>query len=295
LRSQDSEAIPSIHVKNMKKHQMVSEQGRYQLLGNIMSDKVSGKYETVSLLEGATFEFSSPNHAFFRQSWENHSVSNHLVTGNYWLYRTIRLRAGSASYFSNGRMELVCGPSFGTFFPPNAISYGAWNGVTCEVSGVWSNARLPRKLIESGPLLFQPGRLEAPTGVDHLVELLSKATNRISIDRTFEASAVSMRTKRQINQTFTDANIKMKDIALSLKLPASQIADYFRRDLGLTPVVYRNFLRMELAVFLLAQGKKVQEVCSAVGFSDPTRFYRAAQRYLNATPSRVRRKAKDIT
>jgi AraC-like DNA-binding protein len=246
------------------------------------------KSATVSLLEGAAFEFSSPGRAAFYQEWRDKSVSNHLVTGNYWLYRVIRFNAGSAAYYSRGRSVAISHELAGFFFPPRTLSYGSWAAVSCDISGIWSDAELPPDILQSGPILFRSSDWVLPSNVDHLLDLLRKAREVVSIDRTFRATAVTLKSKKRIDQTFADPGTKIQDVAKSLKVKPSFMTDYFRRDLGLTPVVYRNFLRMETAVFLLAQGKKVYDVCNAVGFSDLSRFNRAALRYLNTVPSQIR-------
>ena len=59
----------------------------------------------------------------------------------------------------------------------------------------------------------------------------------------------------------------------------------FKRELGTSPLRYRNGYRIERAKRLLATGMGVTEAALSVGFSNPVYFSELFRRYAGETPT----------
>lgn len=62
----------------------------------------------------------------------------------------------------------------------------------------------------------------------------------------------------------------------------------FRRAAGVTPLRYRQCLRLIRAQELLRQGKSLVETALACGYADQSHFHRMCVKYLSATPSQMK-------
>jgi len=69
----------------------------------------------------------------------------------------------------------------------------------------------------------------------------------------------------------------------------AHVSRVFRRTFGITPVAYRNAIRLERARALLADpGRTIAEVAYESGFADPAYFTRLYRRQNGAAPSASR-------
>ncbi len=59
----------------------------------------------------------------------------------------------------------------------------------------------------------------------------------------------------------------------------------FRRQVGLTPVKYQEFKRMEHAMGLLAAGRSVKQTAAALGYGDSYYFSRMFKHYIGISPA----------
>lgn len=82
-----------------------------------------------------------------------------------------------------------------------------------------------------------------------------------------------------------DEGTSVKDLAALSELCVSTVDRHFLSCLGMTPVEYRNCLRVEHAKMLLLGGFSVSNVCSKVGFSDYNYFIRVFKKITGKTPS----------
>jgi AraC family transcriptional regulator len=73
--------------------------------------------------------------------------------------------------------------------------------------------------------------------------------------------------KLRITETFNDCR-SISEIARELGVSHAHLARQFRRDFGLTPVSYRNHLRINEAVGRLSNGEQILDIGYEVGFND---------------------------
>ncbi|WP_170984415.1 AraC family transcriptional regulator [Rhodoligotrophos defluvii] len=82
----------------------------------------------------------------------------------------------------------------------------------------------------------------------------------------------------------------LEDVARKAGLSRSQLFRGFKSDLGITPKLYFNCLRMELAISCLAEeDERLAILADRLGFSMQCHFTRFFRGHLGITPSRYRR------
>ena len=82
----------------------------------------------------------------------------------------------------------------------------------------------------------------------------------------------------------------MEELARMCCLSAGRFRRVFSECLGMTPVEYRNKLRIQKAVTLIKTGTyTVGEVAEAVGISDIKYFSKLFKRYAGVSPSTVKK------
>ncbi|MBQ9544692.1 MAG: helix-turn-helix transcriptional regulator [Clostridia bacterium] len=85
-------------------------------------------------------------------------------------------------------------------------------------------------------------------------------------------------------------NYSAADLARSVLLSESRLYHLFREELGVTPLEYRNGLRIERAAALIREGKDVKEIVSLTGFESDRYFRRVFKRAVGVTPGEYRKK-----
>lgn len=81
--------------------------------------------------------------------------------------------------------------------------------------------------------------------------------------------------------------IPIEALAAQCKLSPSQLRRLFREQVGMSPLAYRNLLRMEKAEALLAATDlNVSEISHAVGFEDVYAFSHAFKKHKGVSPRR---------
>lgn len=84
-------------------------------------------------------------------------------------------------------------------------------------------------------------------------------------------------------------NFDLSELASESGLSRAHFFHLFKQDLNVTPVVYINSLRIELAIEKLSDvGSTITDVSYEVGFSAPSHFTRFFRQHLGITPSDYR-------
>lgn len=85
----------------------------------------------------------------------------------------------------------------------------------------------------------------------------------------------------------------VRELARMCALSISAFRKLFFEAKGMTPIDYRNFLRIRRAAELLKSGSKVADAARAVGIDDPKYFSKLCRRYTGFTPTQLPRKIAD--
>lgn len=93
------------------------------------------------------------------------------------------------------------------------------------------------------------------------------------------------RTVDHIRKHF-DEDTSLTELAELSQVCVSTLDRYFKRCFEMTPIEYRNHLRIEHAKMLLAGGFSISDACEKVGFSDYFYFIRVFKKVTGMSPSR---------
>jgi transcriptional regulator GlxA family with amidase domain len=86
-----------------------------------------------------------------------------------------------------------------------------------------------------------------------------------------------------------DQKLNLEELARRFALDKYQLIRHFKRQVGLTPNCYLTMLRIEQAMYLLAQGHALVEVALETGFYDQSHFARCFRTHTGITPRRYQK------
>jgi AraC-like DNA-binding protein len=135
------------------------------------------------------------------------------------------------------------------------------------------------------------GKLEQESALSSLVQAFkSNAVLRTSEIATSHVAADEMR--QFIGEHYTGA-FGLHDLSNLTGLSTSHLVRTFKKQFGLSPLAYRNQLRMAEARRLLLAGQPISQIGLALGYADQSHFTRQFQRVVGTSPQRYTRGADD--
>lgn len=133
------------------------------------------------------------------------------------------------------------------------------------------------RVLEKG--LFGVGEMLA-----HVEESLARSHLPVN-----DKQRVAHRAMAYFNTYFAEPDVSQESAAFSLGVSEDFLQGCFKKETGVTPIVYLNRCRISQAKALLVSGRQsVAEVARAVGFSDRKYFERVFQREVGVSPSTYR-------
>jgi two-component system, response regulator YesN len=127
-----------------------------------------------------------------------------------------------------------------------------------------------------------------------LAEVFKEITRRIIAltlvvkeGRINQVKTIIRQAKDLIDRQFTE-QLNLEDISHTIGISPFYFSRLFREEMGVSFSEYMTKLRLEKAVFLLAQGFSIKDCCFSVGYNDPNYFSRIFRKYYNMTPSEYR-------
>lgn len=90
-----------------------------------------------------------------------------------------------------------------------------------------------------------------------------------------------------------DRAIQLTDVAAAARVSEGHLSHLFQRQIGVSPMRYLLRLRMDRAAQLLCSTDlPISQIAEKIGFTDPLYFSRAVRRELGASPTRLRKAAR---
>ena len=202
-----------------------------------------------------------------------------FVTCTAWLLELYELDGGNISFLSGATLIRSRARRFGAIFPPFSIARLRLDCARGRVLGFAGTASLAPGFSDT-PMLFEP---PADSGAELPAEILRGATAIQPIPAWPQASALSRRAKRIIDQSYL-APVSFAHIASRLGVTAAHLSRQFKRDFQMTPTAYLHQLRLADAPLKLARGEEIGAVSHGVGYSDLSRFYRHFRKATRTSP-----------
>lgn len=123
-----------------------------------------------------------------------------------------------------------------------------------------------------------------PRSYAELCAMLNSVKTKIPIDQNTCESLLAKKVKAQIDTGFM-VDVPVSNGAKELGYDWAYISREFKKSYGLSPVKYRNRIRLFCAIRLLSQGRTVTEACFESGFNSLTQFNVHFKEYLGTQPT----------
>lgn len=200
---------------------------------------------------------------------------------SFWLLAFADLRKGQIAVRARDGFITFEGPT-ALFIPPR--SPVEWRiqpgGLTWRALASSSDPVGP---LPSTPVSFRWSG-EIPNSMAAVHDLLSNLSGSASFLHERPASATAAKAKRAIDQRYASP-LWIGEIAAELGLSWPAMTRDFKRAYGLSPISYRNRLRVTYAMMRMSAGDSVTDAFLSAGFSSPSRFLDQFKKFFGALPS----------
>lgn len=131
---------------------------------------------------------------------------------------------------------------------------------------------------------------QRPRTALEIKNILSQNPPLTVVEKTETYNPLAVKLKKAIDRQFTkDKDIA--DYATDLNITRDALSKYFRRCYGLSPMDYRNHLRLSQALLaMLFEPKSVHEASRQAGFKTLRNFNRQFAKFASFQPSKLRSK-----
>lgn len=202
-------------------------------------------------------------------------TAGQMVIGSGWLLEVLR----------NEEFQ-----TFGLFWAPFSIVQTGTPALRGRLKGDFVGYSRPGKPPAdwlTGSMVFDLEHAPLPKTYKELITVVCEPRPYTSIETARDVSALSEKAKARIVQTYLEGGT-IAGIAAGLGVSQAHLTRQFKRDFGLTPLKYRNHLRVNEAVRRLSRGEKILDVGYAVGFNDTGRFYQDFRKVTGTSPGKCR-------
>lgn len=208
---------------------------------------------------------------------------NFDIYSNLWGWAVGGLPEGVFFARRKGKLQALNGPTL-VVIPPFSVVEWVIHPGAVEWTGYFTTAPYPARLPAEASA-FRWNSLRTPASPAELMAAIENLGPAIPISRRANSSAVADRTKKFIDGNFTK-NDSLAAVAASLRYSHSVMTRMFKDEYGISPLVYRNRLRIfEALRFMLFEDADVSSASRRVGFSSLSRFDKQFRNFTNSIPS----------
>ena len=88
--------------------------------------------------------------------------------------------------------------------------------------------------------------------------------------------------------------LMVEELAAICYMSASRFYTVFKQTVGLTPIEYKNRLKIARACMLIESGFSLDEVCDTLNFSSPAFLRRLMKKHLGVTPKEIKNRHSEL-
>ena len=201
---------------------------------------------------------------------------------DFWMLYLFDLPRGQLSIHNGKNFVGMSGPK-ALYVPPYSLidkhfapGWAQWRAYSCF--------RPPAPHFPKHPVCFSWDKNWRVYGFSDISEIFKKDLNLHPVGRTQIAPPIVDRTCDAIKETYKEA-LSIEALAKLLGVPHSSMTHAFKYSLGLSPIAYRNRVRVFDSLRQISLGESVTQSCRESGFADYSRFYRNFSEILDVSPS----------
>jgi len=243
------------------------------------------------LVETKTYsaEFSKlgTDHLYMFREVRHETIDHDIdVFGSYWVMSWGDVRPGLIHARRDGKLIPVQGRLI-TFLPPFSIVEWEIRPGAFQFHTLFSYAALPDGTPRE-PVTWFNENAEEPVDSRSAIRMLKKATGLVPIGTSSRPSAVALRVKKWLEKHYR-GRASIAEAARALNVSHTVMGRLFKQAYGLSPVAYRNKLRISDSIrLMLFEKQKVSSAAYEVGFADLSRYNRLFRRQMKTNPNKYR-------
>ncbi|MCB9964307.1 MAG: helix-turn-helix transcriptional regulator [Rhodospirillales bacterium] len=201
---------------------------------------------------------------------------------DFWMLYLFDLPKGQLSLHNGKSLVEVSGPK-ALYVPPYSLidkhfssGWAQWRAYSCF--------RPPAPHFPKRPVCFSWDKNWRVYGFSDISEIFKKDLNLQPVGRAQIAPLIVDRTCDAIKETYKET-LSIEELANLLGVPHSSMTHAFKYSLGLSPIAYRNRVRVFDSLRRISLGESVTQSCHGSGFANYSRFYRNFSEILEVSPS----------
>jgi AraC-like DNA-binding protein len=209
--------------------------------------------------------------------------------GPAWMLECIRLESGTCAFMRDGQRVTQSRRHFGLFLPAFAVVEASYEGVLWSWVGFSAPGPPPAPWLNA-PLMFEVDASEYPDSPASLLNLVAQPRRHQALERISRPSAISRGAKVALDSSYRDDAQSIAAIALRLGVSHAHLTRSFKRDYGVSPLQYRQQLRVMDASERLFRGDAIASVAFDVGYHDLSGLYRGFREICEAPPGEIKKR-----
>jgi AraC-like DNA-binding protein len=211
-------------------------------------------------------------------------TSTHFIDtyASNWFVGMMPLK-GKPVKIKSGNEEIILKPGTAIFLPKFSIIEWIVECGEYEWYAYMGDFELPLEIIENR-FLFTPKSLNFPTTVSDFKKwMLENLKLSFPLVEQKTSSAVALQLKKIIDLYFLE-DLQITQAAKKLKMSRVVLTRAFTRAYGLSPLQYRNKLRVFESLKSYSKFKKISSIYSSSGFNNQGQYIKNFRNYLGVKP-----------
>lgn len=209
-------------------------------------------------------------------------ITASVITCAAWLLELNELRSGEIFFISGQEQISPRTKRFGVFYPPFSITRPSFKNLKSHVIGIAAIDALPEEFT-GAPIVFDANRVERPTSLQQIIEILKTGINSQPIEFNPHPSLLSLKAKRLIDESHR-VYPSIARVASRIGVTHAHLSRQFKRDFEMSPSAYLRQLRVADVPLRLARGEEIINISLDVGYNDLSRFYKQFRKTTRTSP-----------
>lgn len=201
-----------------------------------------------------------------------------------WLLAWVEGTSAGISVRSRDRFILLRSSQY-IFLPPFSLIHWRVLPGFLKWNAIVSRLPLPNG-IPKVPAVYDRTQSDLPRTYKELCDLLESKVPQLQVIQERTRSTLAPAVRAHLNQTYRDKQ-SIQELADQFGIGRVSLTRSFKNAYYLSPMEYRQRLRIEHALFRIAQGNLVELALAEGGFTSVSEFYRQVQELHGFSPGKI--------